>query len=333
MGLYILSFGVELAALKRAFASQDAMLLQAVAATDTFHGYASQDSPGAVPTGEALRHILYGEPYHAHSALSYGYALISLCAYLGVDLSERLNEALELKLGYETDLIDEYLVADFAITGIACAEDLLAEVPDFGLPPVADFPASGILSRAEIEDLHQQLAPVTITDEQVAALLDSDSEDDEERGIAYEGIKLLKDRIDYCYQHQLALLSFCHGGPPRHPRTAAVPATGCNGHFHSAKPITTGCGTHLYLEMLVATGCGTRLCLEMLVATGCSARFRLEMPVTTGCGARLRLEMPVTTGCGACFHTKKPVATGCNGLFPWRWFTPEWCDDSQSSYH
>jgi hypothetical protein len=205
MGLYILSFGVEVSALKQAFASKDSALFEAVCATETFAGYASQDSPGAVPTREALRQIIYGEPYDARSAPSYGYALISMCSHIGVDL----NGHTELKLGYETDLIDEYLVDDFGITGIACAEDLLAEVPDFGLPPVADFPASGILSLAEIDSLHQQLAPITITDEQVEALLDGDSDDDE-RGIAYEGIKLLKDRIDCCQQHRLALLSFCH---------------------------------------------------------------------------------------------------------------------------
>jgi hypothetical protein len=206
MGLYILSFGVEVAALKRAFASKDSALFEAVCATETFAGYASQDSPGDVPTREALRQIIYGEPYNARSAHSYGYALISLCSHIGIDLTG--DE--ELKLGYVTDLIDEYLADDFGITGIACAEDLLDEVPDFGLPPVADFPASGILSLAEIDSLHQQLAPIALTDEQVAVLLNGDSDDDDERGIAYEGIKSLKDRIDYCQQHRLALLSFCH---------------------------------------------------------------------------------------------------------------------------
>ena len=71
------------------------------------------------------------------------------------------------------------------------------------------FPDSGLLLRAEIEDLHQQLAAITITDEEVEEL-QAGSPDDEERGFAYGGIKSLKDRIDYCYQHQLALITFCH---------------------------------------------------------------------------------------------------------------------------
>jgi hypothetical protein len=205
MGLYIISFGIELAALKRAFASKDGALLEAICATDTFDGYASQDVSGAVTTEEALRQIIYGEPYDAQSASSYGYALICLCSYIGVELS---GDA-DFKLGYVTDLIDKYLVDDFGVIGIACAEDLLAEVPDFGLPPVADFPNSGLLSLADIEGLHHQLASIHITDEQIDALL-SEASEDQERGFAYEGIKSLKDRIEYCYQHQLVLLSFCH---------------------------------------------------------------------------------------------------------------------------
>ncbi|MBO2008873.1 hypothetical protein [Hymenobacter negativus] len=205
MGLYILSYGVELAKLKQAFASQDAALLEAVCASDTFESYASQDFPGAVPTGEALRQIIFGEPYNVQSGHSYGYALICLCSYLGIDL----NGHTDLKLGYVTDLIDDYLADDFDITGIACAEDLLAEDLNLGLPPVADFPDSGVLLAAEIERLHQELANIAITDEEVEALLAGDAEQ-EERGIAYEGIKALKDRIDYCHRHKLALISFCH---------------------------------------------------------------------------------------------------------------------------
>lgn len=205
MGLYILSYGIELAKLKQAFASKDEALFAAVCATETFDTYASQDFPGTVPTEDALRQIIYGESYNRESAHSYGYALIALCSYMGVDL----NGYTDLKLGYETDLIDKYLAADFGIKGIACAEDLFAEPLNLGLPPVADFPDSGMLSQPELEGLHHQLASIQITDEQITELLDGGPKD-EERGIAYEGIKFFKERIDHCYTHQINLISFCH---------------------------------------------------------------------------------------------------------------------------
>ena len=106
-------------------------------------------------------------------------------------------------------MVDEYLVSDFAIEGFACAEDLLAETPDLGLPPIVDFPAVGMLSAAEIQSLHHLLAPIGITGAQIGSLLAGGS-DDEEKGIAYEVIKAIKDGIDYCHQQQLVLLSFCH---------------------------------------------------------------------------------------------------------------------------
>lgn len=205
MGIYILSYGVELPALKRAFSSKNEVLLQAVCATETFAGYAAQDFPGAVPTAEALRQIIYGEPYDYQSAHSYGYALICLCDYVGVDLTGDSD----FKLGYVTDLVDKYLASDFAVDDVDCAIDLFAETPDLNLPPIDDFPGIGILLAAEIQSLYSQLSPIVITDARIDELLSGDLED-EKRGHAYEAIKAFKARIDYCHQHQLALLSFCH---------------------------------------------------------------------------------------------------------------------------
>lgn len=202
MGLYLFSYGVDIDKVKQVFASKDAQIFHAIRNTETFIRYAEQDSAGDLTTEEALRQIIYGEEYNKQSAHSYGYALICICNYLGVDLTG--NSA--IRITYVTDLIDEYLLSDFGVEGIDCYFDLCVGGIDLGLPPNEGFPEMGILQKEDIEMLYNQLNHIDITDKQIEELLDERAE----KGEAYEGIKSLKVRIDYCYHHQLQLVSFCH---------------------------------------------------------------------------------------------------------------------------
>ncbi len=206
MGLYILSYGIDLQKIRQLLSSNDEEAFEAIIATEVFDNYAQQDFKGLLTTKEALRHLIFGETYDAKSAHAYGYALIGICDYLGVDL----GGAVEFKLGYVTDLVDQYLASDFSISDVLSGEDLFGHDLNLGLPPVTDFPASGYLTNADLQVLYKELKHIQIDDQQVDELIDSDSEEDEEKGVAYEAIKSFKSRIDYCHQNQLQLVSFCH---------------------------------------------------------------------------------------------------------------------------
>jgi hypothetical protein len=54
--------------------------------------------------------------------------------------------------------------------------------------------------------LEEKFRPVVITDEMLQNLL----EEDDEKEMAYDSIKQIKDNISYCLKNNLVLISFCH---------------------------------------------------------------------------------------------------------------------------
>jgi hypothetical protein len=201
MGYYIFSFGIDTPKVKAAMGSKNLRLLDEIVETETFENYAEQDFKGHTTTEQALEHIIYGKPYNKKSGHAYWYAFIALCAHLG----EEMPATHEINVGYETDLINEYLESDFGIkTNIE--ELLLNNSETFGLPKVQDWPLAGLLNKTQLTQLKDTFATVEITDE----LLQDLADDDQEKEMAYDTIKQTKQNILYCLQHNLELISFCH---------------------------------------------------------------------------------------------------------------------------
>ncbi|HEY0271567.1 MAG TPA: hypothetical protein VGC22_00220 [Chitinophaga sp.] len=73
-------------------------------------------------------------------------------------------------------------------------------LPDFGI----DIAIKDILRKQAT--FQQQLAPVEIS----YAMLAEPAGEDDEKEMAYDSIRQLRETIAYCLEHNLALLSFCH---------------------------------------------------------------------------------------------------------------------------
>gem|GEM_PF-5547085 len=113
-------------------------------------------------TKAALEQLILGKRnnlfsrYDKASALAYWYAFIAICRCLG----ERLPGSHEIKLSYETDLIDACLASDFGISGRVDERLLNGECGLFDLPEVQDWPLCGLW---DLEQLHDHILPLAGT--------------------------------------------------------------------------------------------------------------------------------------------------------------------------
>lgn len=201
MGHYIFSYAINTSKIKAIFGSGDNDLFNAVQGTETFENYSSQDLEEYISTKSALEHIIFGKPYDKKSAHAYWYAFIGICSYAG----EALPEGHEIKLGYETDIINGFLEKDFGIKMII-EEELINFWPSFGLPSANSGPFFGVIQKDNLIGLEEQFKDIQITDEMIEKL----SEEDGEKYIAYYNIKRIKEKISYCLKNDLELISFCH---------------------------------------------------------------------------------------------------------------------------
>lgn len=208
MGYYIFSYAVDAERIKGVIGTKDPALFEQVLETEEFDNYSEQDFAGHTGTREALeqmilgkRHSLLGK-YNKKSGHAYWYALIAICAALG----ERLDATHEIKLSYETDLINDYLRDDFAVR--LKIEEVLLPGDDglMGLPEPADFPMVGLLLPERLAALQKTFAPIEISDADLERL----QEEDDEKEMAYDSIRQIKMNIDHCVEKGLSLLSFCH---------------------------------------------------------------------------------------------------------------------------
>lgn len=208
MGYYIFSYGINTETIRNVFGSKDQALLERVEQHHIFRGYADDDwddfNTGIEP---ALDHMISGKPMDAGAAHVYGYALIGICATLG----RELPHTQEIKLGYETDFINKALAEDFNLKNISIEEILFAENSNpFPVPEITDWPLIGVLKLDEVIKLRARLQHVTITQERIDALTESEDEEEEEKGYAYEHLKGILENLDFCISHKLDLVSFCH---------------------------------------------------------------------------------------------------------------------------
>ena len=201
MGYYMFAYGVKTPEIKAVFGSKDEALLQKVKANDTFKNYADEDDDNE--TSKALTDIIIGNQYDEEGYI-YGYAFIGICAALG----ETLPQTQEIKLGYETDLINEVIAEDYGIEIDIETELFPADYADpFPLPLIADFPMIDLLDKKRLEHLASLLAKVHKTESEIEAMLDGD---DGEKGFAYEAIMGLKENIAFCLENELDMVIFCH---------------------------------------------------------------------------------------------------------------------------
>jgi len=201
MGYHIFSYAINTRKIQLALGSKDVNLFSEIQETDTFKLYSSQDFHGHISTRQALEHLIFGEAYNILSAHAYWYAFIAICAYLG----KSLPSTHEIKLGYETDFINEFLKSDFGVE-IVIEEVLINEKNPFNLPRVTDWPISGFLDKDDLIALEPKFSAIHITNDMLEKLLD----EDEEREMAYDGIRQIKENITYCIKNDINLISFCH---------------------------------------------------------------------------------------------------------------------------
>ena len=201
MGYYMFAYGVKTPEIKAVFGSKDEALLQKVKANDTFKNYADEDDDNE--TSKALTDIIMGNQYDEEGYI-YGYAFIGICAALG----ETLPQTQEIKLGYETDLINQVIAEDYGIEIDIETELFPTDYADpFPLPLIADFPMIDLLDKKRLEHLASLLAKVHKTESEIEAMLDGD---DGEKGFTYEAIMGLKENIAFCLENELDMVIFCH---------------------------------------------------------------------------------------------------------------------------
>jgi hypothetical protein len=200
MGYFIFSYGINTDQIKQSLGSKDKNLFNEVLQSEAFENYSSQeDTVGN--TKIALEHLIFSKDYNQIAPHTYWYALIAICDTLG----EKFEGTHEINLGYETDFIDKYLNSDFNIK-LNIEETLLTGEQPFGLPAPEDWPMCGKLNRKALLELFEKFKDINITDEQLEELL----EEDEEKEMAYDSIRQIKENISYCLEHDLELISFCH---------------------------------------------------------------------------------------------------------------------------
>ena len=199
MGYYIFTYGIKTAEIKAVFDSKNEALLQKVKANDVFQNYAEQNQE----TSQALIDIIMGNPYSLEG-YHYGYAFIGICAALG----ETLPQTQEIKLGYETDLINQVIAEDYGIEIDIETELFPTDYADpFPLPLIADFPMIDLLDKKRLEHIASLFAKVHKTESEIETMIEGD---DDEKGFAYEAIMGLKENIAFCLENELDMVIFCH---------------------------------------------------------------------------------------------------------------------------
>lgn len=193
MGIYIYSKAIDENQIQKVFASKD----------DALYSNIVKEIDEELELKEAVHTIIYGEPYKNELAYLYSYAFMEICDYL----SKPLPYLEDLKLGYYSDLINEYLKSDFNID--LEIETFIFVEGDTGFLnlPIVEEPAIRILHRNKIEELYKILKPIDIGDDLIQKLWDSGDEDE---AFAYEWIMGTKNNLKFCLDNNLILALFCY---------------------------------------------------------------------------------------------------------------------------
>lgn len=207
MGYYIYGEAIDVDSIVKVLGSKDQNLYTGITEKikSGLQDYSSVDN--GLDIDQALHSIIFGESYNKKFAHMYAYAFIEICNYLGKDLPYQQ----ELKLGYETDLVDRYLNEDFDIDlKIVDFLFIAGDIDFLNLPEVEDWPVVGILQKDRIEKLLSILDPIDIDKNEIENLWDSDDEEGEDKACAYGAIMGLKQNLKFCKENSLSLAIFCH---------------------------------------------------------------------------------------------------------------------------
>ena len=208
MGYNLFSYGIKTTKIQSVFGCKDQVILNKIKATAMFKNYDDFQPTGfETSPSKALEDIINAATYDKTSGFAYGYAVITICAAFGHELP--YNQ--EIKLGYETDFINQYLDESFDIKDLALEDLLLADDTNpFQIPPIEDWPVIGWLSNALLVELKDEMKHIHIADEDISKLQEREEEEEEEKGFAYEHIRGVIKNIDYCVENNLDLITFCH---------------------------------------------------------------------------------------------------------------------------
>ena len=206
MGYYFFSWGIKTEEIKAVFGCKDKTIIDKVKASDTFDNYNENDHSG-ISVATALKDIITGDNYNEEAGYQYGYAVICICAALGSELPY----SQEIKMWHETDFINKYLSESFGIQNMVIEEEFFADNTNpFQIPKIEDWPMIGLVKHAGLLLLKERLKNINITDEEIEELENSNDEDGEEKGFAFQHIKGIIENIDYCIENNLDLINFSH---------------------------------------------------------------------------------------------------------------------------
>lgn len=202
MGYHLFSYAINTDTIQAVLGSKDNDTLEAIKDSHIYSNYTDDSDYGRL-IDMALEDIFNGLEYNKVEGFAYGYALITICAHLG----EELPYTQEIKLGYETDFINQYLAADFQVNALLIEEALLPQdTLPIPIPPIQDWPMIGLLPYSALIALSEKLVHIHIDDETIETIMESD----DEKGFAYEHIMGIIKNIDYCIANKMDLITFCH---------------------------------------------------------------------------------------------------------------------------
>lgn len=205
MDYYIFSYAVDIGQITKAFGSNDLLLFENIQKGEVFKNYSEQNADPYISMTKALHQIIFNEPYRKRSENVYWYAFIALCEYF----SRKLPYAQDIILGRETDLIDEFVKDDFNID-LTTVEVFLNGEPEVNLPPPDGIPMVGVIPQSKMQSVCRMMNKIIINDDKIKELLLRNNWQNEERVLIYETIRGVQSNINFCNNHHLTLISFCH---------------------------------------------------------------------------------------------------------------------------
>jgi len=197
MGMYILPYAVELEKVKSTFNSKNEKLYHQILNNRTFQSYASDITSLSMET--ALKQIIHGEEKDKEFASVYGYTLLGIVAYWGIELA---MEGDIFKIGSIMDDQDKKL-KEFGIN-IKLEEDLIDPIYNFDIPSSNDFPFIGGISKKHLSYLQKELNAIEILKTSISPYYYmKDSEE-------LMAICALKRGVNLCVNRGLEWISFAH---------------------------------------------------------------------------------------------------------------------------
>ncbi|PHN00747.1 hypothetical protein CRP01_40520 [Flavilitoribacter nigricans DSM 23189 = NBRC 102662] len=192
-------YAVEINKLKSIFSSKNENLIKEIKSTRIYSCYALQDKERPISIETAIRQIINGSPYadSFQDPSAYGYALIVIVDYLGVNLNHAGGN---LKLGRIFDGIINKLKTYNIILDWT---NLIEPIYDFGLPSGAGHPIIGGWRKDKFGELLKSFDQIEITEEHLnwrSKSYDSD----------LKGVHILREGIKICTKNNLKWITFAH---------------------------------------------------------------------------------------------------------------------------